>query len=172
MLLLALSLCVQSLCLNQIWAGVEDIKLWWLTLRNNICTHWTQAQCGVSWCWGIHYWLCLYYLWHHTSTKGHLSTTAIFFGGQSTHSLLFQPLYNGHFFSVPKVAVVERFNCINQIIGDCKCPQHQKTTTQFSGEHLWDTNWCDSSASVLLAHCTIECLYGKVFITIQCHTGC
>ena len=59
----------------------------------------------------------------------HLSTTAIFFGGQSIHSLLFPPLYNSHFFggqsiyslvstslqwllsSVPKVAAVERFNC-------------------------------------------------------------
>ena len=28
--------------------------------------------------------------------NGHLSTTAIFFGGQSIHSLLFQPFYNGH----------------------------------------------------------------------------
>ena len=109
--------------------------------------------------------LCLSYLWHHTSTKGYL-------GGQSTHSLLFQPLYNGHFFSVPKVAIVELGSTVYQIIGDCECPQHQKTTTQFSSEHLWDTNRCDSYASVLLAHCTIECLYGKLFITIQCHTGC
>ena len=28
--------------------------------------------------------------------NGHLSTTALFFSGQSIHSLLFQPLYNGH----------------------------------------------------------------------------
>ena len=43
--------------------------------------------------------------------KGH------FFGGQSIHSLLFQPLYTGHLStkplsSTPKVAVVERVNCI------------------------------------------------------------
>ena len=31
-----------------------------------------------------------------TSINGHLSTTDIFFGGQSIHSLLFQPLYYGH----------------------------------------------------------------------------
>ena len=35
-----------------------------------------------------------------------------FLGRQSIHWLLFQPLYNGHFFFFSKVAVVERFNCI------------------------------------------------------------
>ena len=40
-----------------------------------------------------------------------------FFGGQSIHSLLLQPPYNSHLTtqplsSAPKVAVVERFNCI------------------------------------------------------------
>ena len=30
------------------------------------------------------------------SFTGLISTTAIFFDGQSIHSLLFQPLYNGH----------------------------------------------------------------------------
>ena len=41
------------------------------------------------------------------------------FGGQSIHSLLFQPLYNGclstmaTFFCANKVAVVERLNCIS-----------------------------------------------------------
>ena len=34
----------------------------------------------------------------HIHSCFNLSTTAIFFGGQSTHSLLFQPLYNSHFF--------------------------------------------------------------------------
>ena len=33
---------------------------------------------------------------------GHLSTTAIFFGRQSIRSLLFQPLYNGHFLLSPR----------------------------------------------------------------------
>ena len=37
-----------------------------------------------------------------TSTNGHLSTTAIFFGGQSIHWLLFQPLYNGHLLLTPR----------------------------------------------------------------------
>ena len=32
-----------------------------------------------------------------TPTNGHLSTTVIFFGGQSIHSLLFQTHYNGRF---------------------------------------------------------------------------
>ena len=34
--------------------------------------------------------------------NGHLSTTATFFGGQSIHSLLFQPLSNGHFILSPR----------------------------------------------------------------------
>ena len=37
-----------------------------------------------------------------TSTNGHLSTTAIFFGRQSIVSLLFQPLYNGYFVLSPR----------------------------------------------------------------------
>ena len=37
-----------------------------------------------------------------TSINGHLSTTDIFFGGQCIHSLLFQPLYNGHFLLSPR----------------------------------------------------------------------
>ena len=44
-------------------------------------------------------------------TATQLSTTATFFGGQSIHRLLFKPLYNFHFLSLPKVAVVKRFNC-------------------------------------------------------------
>ena len=35
--------------------------------------------------------------------NGHLSPTAIFFGGQSIHSLMFHPLYNGHFLLFPRV---------------------------------------------------------------------
>ena len=34
--------------------------------------------------------------------NGHLSTTASFFGRQSIHWLLFQPLYNGHFILSPR----------------------------------------------------------------------
>ena len=61
--------------------------------------------------------MIVYYGYSQTSTNSHLSKTAIFFGVQSIHSLLFQPLYNGHLStkplsSAPKVAVVERFNCI------------------------------------------------------------
>ena len=37
-----------------------------------------------------------------TSTNGHVSTTATFFGGQSTHWLLFKPVYNGHFLLSPR----------------------------------------------------------------------
>ena len=36
---------------------------------------------------------------------------SLFFGGQSIHRLLFKPLYNFHFLSVPKVALVKGFNC-------------------------------------------------------------
>ena len=53
----------------------------------------------------------------HTFTRFNLSTMATFLCPQGGHCRV-------------------RFNCINyQIIGDCKCPQHQKTTTQFSSEH-------------------------------------
>ena len=49
--------------------------------------------------------------------NGHLSRTDIFLGGQPIHSLLFLPLYNATSLkcplsSVPKVAVVDRFNSI------------------------------------------------------------
>ena len=60
-------------------------------------------------------------------TNGHLSTTTIFFGGQSVHSLLFQPLYNDNlskvatFFCPAEVAVVERFNCIIWIPSVISC---------------------------------------------------
>ena len=60
-------------------------------------------------------------------TNGYLSTTTIFFGGQSVHSLLFQPLYNDNlskvatFFCPAKVAVVERFNCIIWIPSVISC---------------------------------------------------
>ena len=42
---------------------------------------------------------------------------AIFFGEKSVHSLLSQPLYNGHLSTIatliyPKVAVVDKVNCI------------------------------------------------------------
>ena len=51
-----------------------------------------------------------------TSTNGHLSTTAIFFRGQSIHSLVSASTTTISLqcllFSVPKVAVVESFNCI------------------------------------------------------------
>ena len=42
------------------------------------------------------------------STNGHLSITVIVFGRQSTHWLLFQPLYNGHFLVSPRWPFVER----------------------------------------------------------------
>ena len=105
-----------------------------------LCTHWTQ--CGVSWCWGIHCWftfvlwctcgcivLCLYYLWHcsRASTNSHLSTVHTF---TLVSTSLQWPL-----FCVPKMAIVESGSTVYQIIGDCKCPRHQKTTTQFSSEH-------------------------------------
>ena len=51
------------------------------------------------------------FVYSRTSTKGHLSTTAFFIGGQSIHRRFFKPLYNNHFFYL-KVAVVERVNCI------------------------------------------------------------
>ena len=35
--------------------------------------------------------------------SSHLSPTAIFFGGQSIHSLMFHPLYNGHFLLFQRV---------------------------------------------------------------------
>ena len=44
-------------------------------------------------------------------TQRYLSTKATFFGGQSIHRLLFNPSYNFPFLSVPKVTVIERFNC-------------------------------------------------------------
>ena len=73
--------------------------------------------------------LCLYCLWHYsrTSTNSHLSTVHTF---TLVSTSLQWPL-----FFVPKVAIVESGSTVYQIIGDCKCPQHQKTTTQFSSEH-------------------------------------
>ena len=57
---------------------------------------------------------------NYSRTKPPLTATppqGPFFVGHSIHSLLFEPLYNGHLFhtmatssSVAKVAVVERFN--------------------------------------------------------------
>ena len=73
--------------------------------------------------------LCLYCLWHYsrTSTNSHLSTV---------HTItLVSTSLQWPLFCVPKVAIVESGSTVYQIIGDCKCPQHQKTTTQFSSEH-------------------------------------
>ena len=53
---------------------------------------------------------------------------------QSIHSLVSTSL-QWPLFCVPKVAIVESGSTVYQIIGDCKRPQHQKTTTQFSSEH-------------------------------------
>ena len=54
------------------------------------------------------------YSW--TSTNSHLSTTAIFFLANSPSIHSFFKLSTVATFSVPKVAVLERFNCIKNLL--------------------------------------------------------
>ena len=69
-----------------------------------------------------------------TSTNGHLSTTAIFsfFGQQSIHRLLFKTSLQRCtslqwlLSPVPKMAVLERFNCICKLILEAKKPDEIK----------------------------------------------
>ena len=52
------------------------------------------------------------------------------FGRQSIHSLLFQPLYDGWLLCfVPKMAIVERFNCILYGIVQCMEISHVNEKT-------------------------------------------
>ena len=46
------------------------------------------------------------YKYSGTSTNGHVSRTALFFSGQSIHSLLLKPLYNGHLSSTATSSMV------------------------------------------------------------------
>ena len=71
-----------------------------------------------------------------------------FFGGQSIHSLLFQPLYNGHFLSVPKVAVVERFTCTFKISSATKQSVLHSKDLRLLLQRVWFTECND----IFLAH--------------------
>ena len=59
-----------------------------------------ESRCRVT---GDRSALRLYEKYSLTSTIGHFSTTATFFGGQSIHRLLFKPLYNGHLSTAAKL---------------------------------------------------------------------
>ena len=151
-------------------------------MRNNICTHRTHAQCGVSWCWGIHYWFPFVLL------CGYCSVSLL---SLASHLHQRPPLYNSHFFW----RTVHTFTLVSTSLqrplffcpqGGC-CREVQLYIKLLVIANVHNTKklplsfqmningiliGADSYASVLLAHCTIECLYGKLFITIQCHTGC
>ena len=119
MLLLALCLRVQSLCLNQIW--VYD----GLLLRNIICTSWTH--CGVSWCWGIHCWFTFVLpRWCRYCSVSLLSLALQL----NLHSQ--PPLYNSHFFFWHTVHTFT-LTCFNlSTTATFLCPQGRRCTEVIS----------------------------------------
>ena len=81
-----------------------------------------------------------------------------------------KPLYNDHFFSVPKVTTVERFNCISNYWW------LQMSTTPKNYHSVFKWTLMGYLSVWLLCKWSFGSSQNRMsvwtFITIQCHTGC
>ena len=104
--------------------------------------------------------------------KGHLSTTAIAYNRQCIHRLLFKTSLQWPLFFCPQGDHCREVQLYIKLLVIANVHNTKNLPLSFQVNINGILIGADSYASVLLAHCAIECLYGKLFITIQCHAGC